>query len=110
MKKVSRRPFLAAVITTYGNDLSARRKFSRVEVAASSTREKVVRFPDTNFSSDSLTAGHWQVGGLPVTCAGPGEATAMPSRPGKNLGKYSFRNAVGNWPNRTDIGILQEYF
>ncbi len=41
-------------------------KFSRVELAASSTRKKVVRFPDTNFSSDSLTAGHWQVGGLVV--------------------------------------------
>ena len=29
---------------------------------------------------------------------------------GKNLGKYSFRNAEGNWSISTDIGILQEYF
>ena len=30
--------------------------------------------------------------------------------PGKNLGKYSFRNAEGNWPISTDIGIMQEYY
>ena len=30
--------------------------------------------------------------------------------PGKNLGKYSFKNAEGNWPISIDIGILQEYF
>ena len=30
--------------------------------------------------------------------------------PGKNLGKYSFRNAEGNWPISTDIGILKEYY
>ena len=30
--------------------------------------------------------------------------------PGKNLGKYSFRNVEGNGPISTDIGILQEYY
>ena len=30
--------------------------------------------------------------------------------PDKNLGKYSFRNAEGNWCISADIGILQEYY
>ena len=38
----------------------------------------------------------------------------LPKRPtnisGKHLGKYSFRNAEGNWPISTDIGIMQEYY